>query len=372
MMAASSPQIPFSQPVQLPGASLSQVYDLRAVQACSNSPEREGVVLYDPMFLNDLHASLQSSLSFWSFSPAAQLSLVTISENVTYQVQEPANGRKLILRVHRPHYHSLAEIKSELDWISALHKSGEVATAAPVLGVDNALVYPLEHPAASLYVVAFELLPGKAPTTEDDLEFWFLQLGRISARLHRHARSWSCPSSFIRKCWDFRTTVGEAPRWGNWTNGLGLDSSGVKLLNRTLEVIRQRLEQYGCGADRFGLIHADLHLANLLVDNGTMAVIDFDDCGFSWFMYDFASAISFIEHEPRIPALKSAWVSGYREIGTLSVEDEAMLPVLVMLRRILLMAWIASHAETPAAQAAGIAHTQGTLELASRFMAQSI
>ncbi len=53
------------------------------------------------------------------------------------------------------------------------------------------------------------------------------------------------------------------------------------------------------GRERFGLVHADIRLANLLVDGEHVRVIDFDDCGFSWFMYDFATTVSFIEDHPR-------------------------------------------------------------------------
>jgi hypothetical protein len=41
-----------------------------------------------------------------------------------------------------------------------------------------------------------------------------------------------------------------------------------------------------------------------------------------------------------------------------------------MLRRMLLTAWVASHAETPTAQAMGTAYTQGTLTLAEGFLAR--
>ena len=46
-------------------------------------------------------------------------------------------------------------------------------------------------------------------------------------------------------------------------------------------------------------MHADIRLANLLVDGEHVRVIDFDDCGWSWFMYDFATTVSFIEDHPR-------------------------------------------------------------------------
>ncbi|MEM8759566.1 MAG: phosphotransferase, partial [Pseudomonadota bacterium] len=123
------------------------------------------------------------------------------------------------------------------------------------------------------------------------------------------------------------------------------------------------------GPERFGLIHADLRLANLLIDEtGHIGVIDFDDCGFGWFMYDFAAAVSFYEHEPFIPDVQAAWIEGYREVADLPAEDEAMLGTFVMLRRLLLTAWLASHAETPTAQELGNGYTDGTVALAERFL----
>jgi Ser/Thr protein kinase RdoA (MazF antagonist) len=118
---------------------------------------------------------------------------------------------------------------------------------------------------------------------------------------------------------------------------------------------------------RFGLVHADLRLANLLVAEPHLRIIDFDDCGFSWFLYDFASAVSFIEHEPIVPDLLHAWITGYRRIAPLSAEELEELPTFVVLRRILLMAWLASHAEIPFARQFGADYTAGTIALAEQL-----
>ncbi|MFC7552111.1 hypothetical protein ACFQU7_07400 [Pseudoroseomonas wenyumeiae] len=48
----------------------------------------------------------------------------------------------------------------------------------------------------------------------------------------------------------------------------------------------------------------------------------------------------------------------------------ALLPVFVMLRRMLLTAWLASHAETPTAQALGAGYTAGTVALGRNFLAR--
>ena len=40
------------------------------------------------------------------------------------------------------------------------------------------------------------------------------------------------------------------------------------------------------------VVHADTRLANAGED-GSVSVIDFDDCGFSWYLYDLGTSVSF-------------------------------------------------------------------------------
>jgi Ser/Thr protein kinase RdoA (MazF antagonist) len=133
-------------------------------------------------------------------------------------------------------------------------------------------------------------------------------------------------------------------------------------------VIGKRLAAYGKGDGRFGLIHGDLRLANLLFDGDVVKVIDFDDSGFGWYMYDAATPVSFYEHEPQVPDLIEAWKTGYRKAGILSREDEAEIPTFVMLRRLLLVAWIGSHSKTDLAKAMGLAYTKGTTALCEHYL----
>lgn len=326
--------------------------------------------MYDEAFLARLGAGLAAALPRWGLGEGTGLRLLTISENATFLAQDPADGREVVFRVHRPGYHSRAEIASELAWITALGAEGLVATLSPLPQRDGALIADIHDGEAARHAVAFAKLPGREPAEGEDLPRWYRELGAINARLHDHARRWPRPPGFTRKRWDYDAMLGSVKLWGDWRAGLGLDAAGRAVLERTDAVLRAWLDAYGTGPDRFGLVHADMRLANLLVDGDTLSVIDFDDCGFSWFLYDFAAAISFYEHEPYIPALQAAWIEGYRSVAPLSDEDCAILPVFIMLRRMLLTAWIASHAETPTAQALGEGYTHGTVMLARRFLAE--
>jgi len=325
---------------------------------------------YAPEVVADLELMVARSLPCWKLSSATTISLLNLSENATFVLSEPIPKRDLVLRVHREGYCSAEEIRSELAWIDALRRDGVIDTAAPVPGSNGEWVQRLESlpGRASRYAVAFERLPGREPDARTDAARWFERLGELSAKMHRHARSWTLPAGFCRKRWDFDAMVGPKGYWGSWRDAIGLDRRRIAALERALSFIQRRLERFGTGPERFGLVHADLRLANLLVDGTHLRIIDFDDCGFSWFVYDFATAVSFIEHDPLLPELLQAWTTGYRRIAPLSAEDRAEIPTFVVLRRILLMAWLASHPEVPFARQFGETHTADTVRLAQGLL----
>lgn len=325
--------------------------------------------MYSEDVIARLTAGLRAALPRWGLSTDARLGLLSVSENATFRAVDARAGADLVFRVHRPGYHHPGEIASELAWLAALREVEGIAAPVPVPLADGGLIGGIEDAGTLRHVVAFGYLPGREPDAASGLPAWFHRLGAITARLHAHSRAWTPPPGFTRKTWTFDTTLGDAPLWGDWRDALGLGADGREVLESTAALLRDRLAAYGEGSGRFGLIHADLRLANLLIEGDRLSVIDFDDCGFSWHLYDFAAAISFIEHEPYIPALLAAWVAGYRGVAPLPDADVAMMPVFVMLRRILLTAWIASHAETPTAMALGEGYTRGTVALARGFLA---
>lgn len=326
--------------------------------------------LYEDGFVEELRQGLTQLSDRWGVSQNAEITTLNISENATFKAYEPDTGRAIILRVHRPGYHDPDEIRSELDWILDLRRHGIVATPKPLRLADGTYIGRMQAAGDIRHVVGFEFMSGAEPSTDDGIVPAFGELGAISARLHRHAQSWRRPHGFRRKTWNYRSMFGSAPLWGDWRAAIGLDASGEAVLARASRALETFLAGFGEGPERFGLVHADLRLANLLVDGDRLGVIDFDDCGFSWFVYDFAAAVSFFEHDPIVPELQDAWVEGYRSVAPLSAEDIAAIPTFVFLRRFLLTAWVASHAETPTAQALGAPFTQGTVTLAEAFLSK--
>lgn len=307
------------------------------------------------------------ALALWSELPGGSAQLINHSENHTFLIDTP-HGERFTLRVHRQNYQSRPMVESELAWLEALKRDTDLPIATPVAGRDGSLIQTIATGQGERLAVLFRFLPGDEPSFEQDLRGVFRKLGAYAATMHAQVRAWPRPQGFVRQVWSAGNILDPDGLWGDWRVAPGVDHATRPVLDRLDAELRRRLADYGTGADRYGLIHADMRLGNLLVHGDEVNLIDFDDSGFCWFTYDFAAAISFHETHDAIPALKSAWLDGYGTVGSLSAEDMAAMDSMVMLRRMALLAWIGSHNETGLAQEHMPGFAQGTVQLAERYL----
>ncbi|MFZ1471255.1 MAG: phosphotransferase [Paracoccaceae bacterium] len=311
----------------------------------------------------------QTSLPLWPLPEGASARLINVAENTTWLVEAP--GFRAVLRIHRAAYHTRLGIEQELEWSQALAATGTVLTPAPIVGRNGALVQ-LGHAsglAEPRFMVMFDFAPGAQPDENDDLTGPFERLGTIAAATHLHTLNWRPAQSLHRLVWDDAAVFGPTATWGNWRDAPNVTPAIALTLEEAEAVVRHRLQAFGKGPDRYGLIHADMRLTNLLIDGDTTRLIDFDDCGLGWHLYDFAAGISFIEDHPQIPALRAAWLRGYRQVRAIPAEDEAEIDTFIMLRRMALLAWIGSHIEAPEPQKMAPGFAAGTAVLAQRYLA---
>lgn len=272
----------------------------------------------------------------------ARVDPLPLSENVALRVTSRALS-PVVLRISRPGARTWDELRSELAWISALRVQSDAPVAAVVPTLDGQSLVTVEDPETGRlsWLAAFEHVPGHEPA-EAELPSVLPRLGRISAQLHEHSAQWTRPPWFARGGWDLDAAFGPAPRWGDWRVGVP-DPAQRRLVERAVQVVCERLRSFGTGPDRFGLIHADLRTANLLVDGDDCWVIDFDDAGFGWWLYDLATAVTFYENHPDCDEMIAAWVSGYREVRQLSDVDEHEIPTFLVFRRLLTLAFLAGN-----------------------------
>ncbi|MYE82554.1 MAG: phosphotransferase [Gammaproteobacteria bacterium] len=296
--------------------------------------------VYAPVALRVLEA--------WRLAPA-RVEFVHVMENVTFRAER--GGQKYVLRFHRPGYNTHAEMVSERMWLRALAASG--------LSVPEGVPTPEGREFVAAEVDGEERLVGLARWVEgepldrilartDDLErieAYFEAIGRLAAGVHNASSNWTPPPQFTRRAWDADGLVGESPLWGRFWEVPDFSADECRTLARARAHIRERLLEYGTDGQTYGLIHADLHPGNVLVDRAQARLIDFDDAGFGWHVHELAVALFNNQTSPHFGAMQAALVRGYRSRRQLADEDLELLPLFLLMRNLMVIGWMEQRPE---------------------------
>lgn len=267
--------------------------------------------------------------------------LVMHRENSVFRV--PTTHGPHALRLHRPFYHTEATLRSELDWTAMLAAKG-MDVPAPLPSGEGQLLVTLQdgrHASLLSWVPGQPMGVSGAPLVQTGAARcdMFHALGAQMARMHVLADGWTLPPGFTRPRWDSEGLIGDRPFWGPFWQ-IEASAEDRALLTAARESCRAALEY----ARDFGLIHADLVRENVLIDGATLRLIDFDDSGFGFRLFDLATTILKNRGESDAADLETALVEGYRSIRPI---DTSMLPVFLVLRSLTYLGWAEARPDDP-------------------------
>jgi homoserine kinase len=255
---------------------------------------------------------------------------IHLSENATYVVYSDDKPLYTI-RISRSDYRTMSQLESEIAWLNII-KNTDIPAIIPVDIMGRYVNY-----IDGYFVTLFEYIDGEMPEYNDINVMY--ECGRLAALLHNSVK----PDYIDRPVWSIDNMTGENGLWGNWRLNSELTEADIILIDNIIEESKLKINDYK--TNKYGLIHIDLRMTNLIKSDKFYA-IDFDDCGFGYYIQDLAAALSFMETSDNIDELKSVWYKGYEEISFLTDEDKAMVDTFIFLRRIQLLAWITSHCES--------------------------
>lgn len=300
--------------------------------------------------LSTLQRLASSALLCWDKKPR-DIQLIKRRENAVFRIVD-TDGNAYAMRIHREGYHSGKALRSELQWMSALRLSGiDVPTIVPATDGHPFVMAHVDGLRAPRQVDLLEWIDGRPLGTSEgglgnnlhDIERIYRTVGSIAARLHNQATGWPLPDGFERHRWDLEGLVGEQPVWGRFWDLAALTAHERDLLIRARDRVRCELRaivERTDGQHRFGLIHADFVPENLLLSAaGAVRLIDFDDAGFGWHLFELATALYFIQDDPHHEAAKAGLVEGYRAHRDLPDALLEQLPVFMTARGFTYLGW---------------------------------
>ncbi len=296
--------------------------------------------------MNDAKAIEYARLAMqeWRVTDAAPR-LIKNRENAVFEVLSP-QGERAALRLHRPGYQSDNAIRSELVWSNGLADAGMVVPRPiPTRTGDVIAKVPAAGRVASLvsWMEGVPLGDGGVPFdwSEDQQADLYFALGEELAKLHRISDDLVFDRNFERPCLDVDGLLGEHPLWGQFWKNPALDIKGVELVKQARSRLVQVLQTVPKTDGQFGLIHADALRENVLVQNGTVRLIDFDDGVYGFRLYELGVAMSQNWHLPNAPSLARALCDGYQ----LPSEYARFLPDFTVMRALASCGWAISRYE---------------------------
>ena len=291
----------------------------------------------------------REALAAWDID-AAEIKRVSMSENIVFRV-DAREGRRYVLRLHRPWYHDRDELISEQTWTAALRAAGvDVPVPVPTRHGDG--YTPVDVGGERRYAGMLEWVEGTPlySIMENSADPVFVRerfalLGEIIASVHQQATSWTIPDGFRRHVLDADGFMGEQPFWGRFWESHHLDTKDRRRLASLRQPIHDILTALGTHSGTFSLIHADLHAANVIAHDSRLHVIDFDDAGFGWHAYEFAVALYHHQSDEQFDEFTRALVEGYRRRRPVDDETVALVPLFLLIRSLASIGWVAARPE---------------------------
>ncbi len=287
---------------------------------------------------------------------AEQLTFINHGENTTYRVKTAAaDGSQTgfyrtgyyLLRLHGINYNSAAEINSELQWLKALAEEAKLPVPLPVAGLDGRYVQSVQIAEIPhrYNCSLMEWLDGRLQIN-NPTPAHCQQLGLLVGQLHQHAQNWVLPSDFQRRSWDWEGQFG-----ANVSNGAdhatvwaAIPAQHHQLLQQTMDDFAEVERMLGKSRDVYGLIHADPHWGNILFADGAARAIDFDDCGFGYWLYDLAIAVGRWRITPQWDGIWQNFLKGYCQLQRWDEAASKVLDVIIAARCTNVLQWYVGHA----------------------------
>ena len=246
---------------------------------------------------------------------------------------ETTDGQLFALRINTNSPRTPENLKAEIAFVRLLAENGRVKVPQPVQNSEGGFYTSIFHEPSerTFHCVLYSWIEGEELEDEPTGE-QLKALGVAMATMHLVAPSFELPQGAALSTFD-------DPLW--WTEDFLLSEKSVlnseakDLISRALAAIKVGVAKFYKDATPM-IIHADLHGGNVLWREGSLSVIDFDDCGFGLPIQDFATALYYFD----TPEQDVAFKQGYESVAPLPECSEQELKMFFLQRRIILLNYL--------------------------------
>lgn len=248
------------------------------------------------------------------------------SDTITFKIEAETDGSYL-LRVHNED-RNIEEIRSEVSWLKALSAHpGLTVPQALTTHDDRCVVEYVTAQQTQMPVTLMHWIEGQ--TCNGTLnEQQIMSFGAMVARLHEASSAFMPPQDFKRPIWGAEAFKNQMITLGLYYERF-LSTMAWDSYQRAAEKITAHLTTLAMDSHYYGMIHADLHMGNLIFQDDEPFPIDFGRCGYGHYLYDIAGALLGLS-----PHQRRQFLYGYERVRALAPnysENLAYFFIMIMI-----------------------------------------
>ncbi|QVK17013.1 phosphotransferase [Mycoplasmatota bacterium] len=272
-----------------------------------------------------------------------QVTFIRHNENMTYKVIDGSTSKEFVLRIHIPKegfslstvQHSYDNLCSEIEFISAIDENTDILVQRPVKNIKGDYVSKILVKDRTIYATILNWIKGKTLSKEDaDFSKQAYLTGVLTAKLHNFSSSWSEGKELKRHRYDKEKMISVIKQIKKGINLNLIKDEEYELIKKGGEKIISFMEELGKVYDSFGVIHADLHKSNLIIQNEIISPIDFCLSGHGYFYMDLGGIIA--DFSPL--SIRKEVLKGYRCIRDIPENDMKYIEGFFIMSILLFMA----------------------------------
>jgi Ser/Thr protein kinase RdoA (MazF antagonist) len=299
----------------------------------------------------------QHILSTYDLPNRSKLKWLGYTHNAVFEFE--CEGKRYILRMR------LADMRDferhEVKFLRQLREDTPLIAPYPIANADNQLITGYINKRLKVFhhiaAVVFEYVEGNTVSVDTVSVSQMQDIGKYLANLHKY-------TSRYHKIFDEEDRYALrrlSPHYPPPPNGtsyyyLGEDArqaindEQLTVMEAVAEKVKAAMDELGTGESEFGLIHGDLLLQNILFHEGEVRALDFEYCGWGYYLYDLTPILWQLKPQARYPELEQALWDGYTSIRSLSSRHRELLETFIAGRQVASMRWVAANRHNPAYQ----------------------
>lgn len=263
-----------------------------------------------------------------------EIKFIRHSENMTYKIIDKLNGKSYLLRIHNAStsglsgdQHTFDGVKSEIEFLRYLSSSKLVKVQKPIVNNQGKYITSYSHSDIdhSCFATILEWIEGPTLTLEEDnIEEIVFNIGQTLANFHKVSMNFKPTKDFFRPAYGLDRLEISINELEFGVEAGVFSREQYKLMKQVADIVKDKIKILDEKSNSWGIIHADLQLGNIILNDSQPVLIDFGLSGFGHYLFDLGSGVSMVKSN-----LRESFLKGYDSKGKISSEDIKYIECLI-------------------------------------------